>query len=204
LSHDGQRVICATPDGQLNEVATKTSDIKPITHDQLVHSFPHWLPDESRIVFIGQQAGHGQRAYVQDLAGGEPRAITPEGVSTYYRLSPDGTQLAVATGADYRTVVYPVAGGDPRPVPGLEPGEIPIAWSPDNRSLYCYRLGNVPADLFRVETANGHRSPWKSLVPRDPVGITFVSSIVMSSDLKSYVYSVNRRLDVLYLVEGLH
>jgi eukaryotic-like serine/threonine-protein kinase len=204
LSHDGQRVICGRPTGQLNEVATKTSDIKPITHDQLVHSFPQWLPDERRIVFIGQESGHGQRAYVQDLSGGEPRAITPEGVTTYYGISPDGTQLAIATGADYRTVIYPVAGGDAQPVPGLEPGEIPVAWSPDGRSLYCYRLGTVPADVFRVETANGHRSPWKSLVPPNPVGITFVSSILISSDLKSYVYTVDRRLDDLYLVEGLH
>jgi hypothetical protein len=40
-------------------------------------------------------------------------------------------------------------------------------------------------------------------MPPNPVGITFVTWIFMSSDLKSYVYSIDRRLDVHYLVDGL-
>jgi hypothetical protein len=40
-------------------------------------------------------------------------------------------------------------------------------------------------------------------MPPDPVGITFVTTIFISSDLKSYVYSIDQRLDVLYLVDGL-
>jgi hypothetical protein len=106
-------------------------------------------------------------------------------------------------GADYKTVVYPIDGGNPRPVPGLQPGEVPVAWSLDNRFLYCYRLGDLPVNIFRVELASGHRSPWKQVSPPDPIGITFLSGIYFSADLKSYVYSVQRRLDVLYVVEGL-
>jgi len=203
LSRDAQRVICGTPDGQLNEVPTKTYEVKPLIHDQLIHTTPHWFPDEKRILFIGQEAGHGQRAYVQDVAAGQPRAVTPEGATSYYRLSPDGTQLAMAMGADLRTVVYPVTGGEPKPVPGLQPEEVPVAWSQDDHFLYCYRLGEVPADVVRVEIATGARTVWKKLMPPNPVGITFVTSIFMSSDLKSYVYSIDRRLDVLYLVDGL-
>jgi hypothetical protein len=105
LSRDGQRVICATPEGQLNEVPTKTGEVKPITHDQLNHMFPQWLPDEKRILFLDQEAGHGPRAYIQDLAGGLPRPISSEGATFYYRLSSDGAQLAVAMGADYRTMI---------------------------------------------------------------------------------------------------
>ncbi|MGC1450258.1 MAG: protein kinase [Candidatus Sulfotelmatobacter sp.] len=204
LSHDGQRVICFTPEGQLIEVPTKSGEVKPLTHDQLIHGWAQWFPDESRILFHGKEPAHGQRAYVQDLATGQPRAITPEGASSYFRLSPDGAQLAVAMGADYRTVVYPVSGGEPRPVVGLEPGEVPVAWSSDSRFLYCYRLGDLPVNIFRVELANGGRTPWKQLEPTDPIGITFVGNILVSSDMKSYVYTVQRRLDVLYLVEGLH
>jgi eukaryotic-like serine/threonine-protein kinase len=204
LNHDGQRVICATPEGQLNEVPTKTGEVKRITHDQLAHGPSQWFPDEKRILFIGQEPGHGQRAYVQDLAGGQPRAITPEGASFYYQLSPDGAQLAMAMGADYRTVVYPVSGGEPHPVVGLKPGDLPVTWSEDSRFLYCYRLGDVPVNLFRVELATGGRTPWKQLVPPDPIGITFVGGIYVSADWKNYVYSVQRRRDVLYLVEGLH
>ena len=203
LSHDGQRVICQTPDGQLVQVPTRTGEIKPLTHDRILHSWSQWFPDETRVLFLGQEPGRGQRAYVQDITGGQPRAITPEGASFYYRLSHDGTQLAVAMGADYKTVVYPVAGGEPRPVSGLKPGEVPVAWSVDGRSLYCYRLGDLPIDVFRVDLAAGSRSPWKQLAPPNPVGITFVALISITPDLKSYVYHFSRRLDVLYLVEGL-
>jgi hypothetical protein len=173
LTHDGQRVICATPEGQLNEVHAKTGEVKRITHDQLAHGSAQWFPDEKRILFLGEEPGHGQRAYVQDLARGQPRAITPEGASFYYQLSTDGEQLAVAMGADYRTVVYLVGGGEPHPVAGVKPGDLPVTWSEDSRFLYCYRLGNVPVHLFRVELATGRRTPWKQLVPPDPVGITF-------------------------------
>jgi hypothetical protein len=112
--------------------------------------------------------------------------------------------MRVAMGAEYRTMLYPVTGGEPRPVPGLEPGEIPAAWSSDNRSLYSYRLGETPINVFRVEVATGRRTPWKQLVPPNPIGITFLGSIAISSDATSYVYSINRRLNDLYLVEDLH
>ena len=195
--------ICGTADGQLDEVSTRTSDIKPLIHDQLAHDTGKWFPDENRILFTGREPGHGRRAYVQELAGGKPRAITPEGV-TYNRISPDGARLAVAMAADFRTLIYPVTDGEPKPVPGLQPGEIPVGWSPDSRFLYCYRLGDVPLNIFKVELTNGRRTPWKQLVPPDPVGITYVSSILLSSDLKSYAYSIDRRLDVLYLLVGLN
>jgi eukaryotic-like serine/threonine-protein kinase len=204
LSRDGQRVICVTPDSQLIEVPTKTGEIKSLTHDQLVYASAQRFPDEKHILFQGGESGHSLRFYVHNVATGENRAITPEGATIYYRLSPDAGQLAVAMGAEYKTLIYPVAGGEPRSVVGLEPHEVPVAWSSDNRFLYCYRLGDVPVNVFRVEVASGRRTPWKQLVPPDPVGITFLGSIYVSSDGKSYVYSFNRKLDVLYVVEGLH
>jgi len=204
LSHDAQRLICVSPEGQVNEVPAKTGEIKPLIHDQLIHNGARWFPDEKRILFIGGEPAHGPHAYVQDLPSGQPRAITPEGASVFYGISPDGRLLAIAMGADYRTMIYPVGGGDPRPVAGLQPGEVPVAWSPDGRFLYCHRVGDVPTEVFEVEVATGRRATWKKLTPPDPVGITFLSQIFLSSDLKSYVYSFNRRLHVLYLVEGLH
>ena len=203
FSHDGQRVICTGSDGQLNEVPTKSGEIKPMTHDHLVHGLPQWFPDEKRIAFLGQEPGHGLRVYVQDLDGGEPKAITPEGAGLYFQISPDGKQVAVSMGTDFRIAIYPVSGGNPRPTVGFEPGQIPAAWSPDDRYLYVYRLGNVPLDIFQVEIATGRRALWRRLSTPDPIGITFMSNIYFSSDMKSYVYSINRRLDVLYLVEGL-
>jgi hypothetical protein len=142
---------------------------------------------------------------VQDLANGQPRAITPEGASpSYSSLSPDATQLAVAMGNDYRTFIYPTESGDPKPVPGLEPGELPIGWTSDNRFLYCIRVGDIRGQIFQVDVVSGRKIPWKRINPPDPVGLTFIGQMFVNTKGDTYVYSINRRLDVLYLAEGLN
>jgi eukaryotic-like serine/threonine-protein kinase len=203
FSRDAQRVICTTPEGQLNEVPTKTGPVKALTHDQIAHGPTQWFPNEKQIAFLGQEPGRGPRIYVQDVNGGAPRAVTPEGAGLNFRLSPDETRLAVTMGTDFTIAIYSVSGGDPQPVAGVEPGEVPAAWSPDGRFLYCYRLGSVPVEVFQIDVATGRRTLWRRFTPTDPIGVTFLSNIYFSSDMKSYVYSINRRLDVLYLVEGL-
>src|SRR5207244_3948662 len=65
LSRDTQRVICVSPESQLNEVPTKSGEIKPLTHDHLIRFGAQWFPDEKRVLFLGQEdLSHGPRAYV--------------------------------------------------------------------------------------------------------------------------------------------
>ncbi len=203
FSRNAEKVICATPDGQLSEVPTKTGETRILTHDQLLYSRVFWFPDEKRIAFRAQEPGHGNRIFVQDLSEGKPRPVTPEGASLNVQLSPDGKLVAVAMGTKFETQIYSVDNGAVHAVPGSPPGEVPIAWSPDGRFLYCYRLGSVPADIFQIELSTGRRTLWKQLAPPDPIGITFISNIFFSADRKNYVYSINRRLHILYLVTGL-
>jgi len=202
LSHDGQRVLCTTPENQLMEVPTKTGQEQTLTHDHLVHGPAEWLPDDKRIAFAGTEPGHGQRIYVQEVGESQPRAITPEG-TIMARVSPDGRQVAAAVGLNYKTLIFPVDEGGPRPVPGLAQGEVPIAWSQDGLYLYCYQIGDLPVNVFRVEIATGRRMPWRKLEPSDPVGISAMGNIFFSADANSYVYTFNRKLDVLYVVDGL-
>ena len=203
MSRDGQSAICMTPDAQLIQTPLKTGETKILTHDALFHGIARWLPEGNRILFQGYEPGHGYRLYVQEIAGGQARAVTPEGASTYFRVSPDGEQVAAAMDNDYRTIIYPLNGGEPRAVPGLEAGDIPVGWSPDSASLYCQKIGEVPLTIFRVDLAKGHRTRWKQTSPPDPVGIALAGQAFLSSDLKSYVYTVDRRLDILYLVDGV-
>ena len=150
-------MICTTPEGQLNAVPTKTGEVKSLTHDQINHGPTQGFPDEKQIAFLGQEPGRGQRIYVQDVNGGAPRAITPQGTGLNFRLSPDEKRFAVAMDTDFKIAIYPVSGGDSQSVAGIEAGEVPAAWSPDGRFLYCYRLGSVPVDVFQVEVATGRR-----------------------------------------------
>ena len=65
--------------------------------------------------------------FVQDVAGGKPRAIGPEKVVFRFDcISPDNRSI-VAIGADRRVAIYPTGPGEPRVVPGLETSDIPLA-----------------------------------------------------------------------------
>jgi Tol biopolymer transport system component len=142
------------------------------------------------------------RLYVQDVDGGAPRAITPEGVSaTQWVISPDG-KLIAAVGPDQNGYLYPVEGGDPRPIRGFPQGNTPVSWSADGRSLFTYRSGDLPAKIFRLDLATGEKQPWREIMPSDSAGITDIGPILITPDSKSYVYEYGRTLSDLYLVEG--
>lgn len=117
-------------------------------------------------------------------------------------VSPDGRLVAVVV-AGGRVLLFPLGGGEPRPAPGLAPNEVPIQWSPDGRRLYAYRHGELPAPVFSVDVVSGRREPLRELIPRDPAGVMDVATVRITPDGKSYVYSYNQLLSVLYLVEGL-
>jgi eukaryotic-like serine/threonine-protein kinase len=141
LSPDQKWVISIplSSPGQLFLLPTKAGEPKLLTQDDINHFQVRWFPDGKRIIFSGNAPGHGIRLYVQDLLGGKPQPITPEGVhtttTTWPLPSPDGT-LVAAIGLDQRGYLYPVAGGEPRLIHGFTPGDAPIAWSADGRSLY--------------------------------------------------------------------
>ena len=119
-----------------------------------------------------------------------------------FALSPDG-RFAAAVGPDQKGYLFPVASGEPKQIPGLLPGEVPVAWSADGRSIYIYRGGELPAKVYRLEIASGSRTLWKQLMPPDPAGVEYVGPILPAPDGTAYAYGYRRLLSDLYLVEGL-
>lgn len=138
------------------------------------------------------------------MEGGKPQAITLEGVATLtYSPSPDG-RLVAAIGPDQKGYLYPVGGGEPRPLPGFAAADTPITWDSDGRGLYVYQRGELPAQVFRLDVTSGQRKLWKKLMPLDPAGVNIILPIWLTPDAKSYVYGYRRFLSDLYLVEGFH
>src|SRR5262249_38712130 len=129
------------------------------------------------------------------------RAITPEITRPWLvrrPISPDG-RLAVLV--DGRSVsLYPVEGGDPRPVPGLLEGERPVRWSGEGRSLYVRRFGEQPIRIFGVDISTGQRQLWKEIANIVPEA---GGNFLLTPDGKSYVYTHGTNSSDLYLVEGL-
>jgi eukaryotic-like serine/threonine-protein kinase len=205
LSPDQKWAIVQTPRSpeQLRLLPTGAGEAQPLTNDAINHQWARWFPDGKHLVFSGNEPEHGVRLYTQDISGGKPKPISPEGVDAQaFAVSPDG-QSVVGVGPDQKGYLFPAAGGDARPVNGMEPGDIPINWSQDGHSIYLYRSGEVPAKVYRVDLASGKKSVWKQIAPLDPTGVSTIGPIVMTPDGKTYVYGFHRTLGDLYLVEGL-
>jgi Tol biopolymer transport system component len=207
LSPDLKWVIAQIPGSpaQFRLLPTKAGEAQPLTNDAINHNGARWMPDGKKFVFSGNEPGRGGRLYVQDVGGGQPLAIAPEGVNgTAFAVSPDG-QTVAAIGPDQKGYLYPTSGkGEPRLISGLESGDLPTSWSQDGHALFVYQTGEVPAKVYRVDLAAGKRSLWKQLVPGDPAGVATIGPILVTPDGKSFVYGFHRTLADLYLVEGLN
>jgi Tol biopolymer transport system component len=165
-----------------------------------------FFPSGDRLLILASEAGHQRRCYVQDLTGGPPRPVSPEGASVDFAgnpVSPDGKRFAVR-GADGRVGVLPTEGGSPLPVGGLEPGAVPLGWSADGRSLFAWSREQLPARIVRVDLATAKGEIVRELRPTDAVGIVGISTVSLTPDGGTYAYTYDHRNAELYLAEGLN
>jgi eukaryotic-like serine/threonine-protein kinase len=205
LSPDGKWALSSRGDNQadLFLLSTGPGDPRPLPGHNIVHGSACWFSDGRRILVSGTETNHGSRLYVQDIDVDKITAVTPEGTNGLsFALAPDGSSVA-AIGPDDKGYLFPIPSGDPQLIKGLQPGEVPVAWTADGHSLYVYRGGDLPSKVYRLEVATGNRTLWKELMPPDPSGVEFVGPVLPTPDGKSYVYGYRRLLSDLYLVEGL-
>jgi hypothetical protein len=205
LSPDGKWALTLQSSGarpRLVLLPTGAGEPKTIGVEGLQIIFAGFVPpDGERIDIVASEPGHGVRAYVMDLADEKPRAVIAD-VSDGGCVSADGRFFA-ANGPDRRPMIFAVAGGAPRPIPGLEPGETPIQWSADGEDVYAIRRGEAPLPIYRVHLKTGKKELWKQLMPDDRTGFTRIQEIVMTRDGASYAYSYERvTASDLFLVKG--
>jgi Tol biopolymer transport system component len=189
-------------DPQLVAYPTGAGEARVFSKEGLAVWNACWFPDGKRLLFTANEQGRGPRLYERDFSGGKPRALTPEG----YRglrgvVSPDGA-WAMVTGPDRKTYLYPLAGGEPTVVPGVDVNEVVADFASDSRSVYVYRRGEIPTHVSRLDLTTGSRQPWRSLAPADAGGVSDLNPLPARSG-DSYVYNYNRTLSDLYLVEGV-
>ncbi len=205
LSPDQKWVIAQSPGtpAQLRLLPTGAGDARILTNDNINHTAARWLPDGKRILFAGNEPGHGVRLYAMDTTSGRFQPVTPEGVSpSAFAISPD-SKFVAGIGPDQKAYLYPLEGGEPRPIGGFTSGEQPITFSADGRDLYLYQPGELPAKVYRLELASAKRTLWKQLLPSDPAGVETIGPVLLTPDAKVCVYGYHRTLSDLYLVEGL-
>jgi len=174
----------------------------PVPGIEHMQAGAHFLPDGERIVFNGNEPGRPGRTFVVDLAGSKPRPLTPEGV--YAALpSPDGKYLAGVNTADQKQMLYPVDGGVPREIPGIDGSYVLARWSADGRGLYVYRVGEVPMRIERLDISSGKKTFVRELIPADRAGVVTIAPVVTNADASEFAYSYYQTLSVLYVISGL-
>jgi serine/threonine protein kinase len=206
LSPDGKTVLARlyTNPPQLALVPTGPGQTRILPGERLHYEeCGRWMPDGRRVLFAARPQNGGVRLYLQDVAGGKPVALTPEGTSAPTHqcasVSPAGDRVA-ALDSERRMLILPIPQGAARPALGVEPGEKPLRWSDDGRFLYV----GSESKVFRVDPLSGRRELWKAFVPPDPAGVRSDSwFVVLSADGQSYFYSFQTHLSELYLVTGL-
>jgi len=208
FSSDGKWVLTSYPSGlkpastpQLVLLPTGAGQAVTLTHDSINHGFATLLPDGKRFLFDGVEPGHSPRSWVQDGSDQKPRPITPEGVVGNH-VSPDG-KLMAAVGLDHKFWLYLVDGSQPRPLSGIEPGEVPIGWSADSNHLFVATVEAVPVRIYRTEVSSGRRQFVSKVAPSDLAGLWGFLTVHITPDGKSYVYSDYRILSDLYVASGL-
>jgi Tol biopolymer transport system component len=202
LSPDGRWALAIHygPPHRLVLIPTASGDTLSLPRGQVeTYQAGRFLPDGRQIVFVGAERGRPQRTWVQELPGGVPRAVTPEG-ATGVTMSPDGQWVATVT-QDSTLMLFPLPGGKPRPVARLSPREVVSQWSADGQTLFVGH-GGSHLEVFVIDVRSGARHLWKTLENPDPAGVR-VFDFVVTRDAHSYAYGYLRLLDELYLVEGL-
>ena len=200
LSPDGQWAVIRRPGARaLSLIPTGAGEGRDLPRTDFDVYKAAFFPDGRRLLLGGQAPGHSGRLYVQDLETGLTRPITPEMTGAGV-VSPDGTRVATI-GHDGH-FLYPVEGGERRPLAGPEDEEWPVQWSADGRFVYVHKQGTFPVRVTSIELATGGRAIWKELAPADPAGVTFVQPI-LTRDARAYAYTYYRYLSDLYLVTGL-
>ena len=159
-----------------------------------------WFGDGKSVLIGGNESGKGTRFYIQEIGGGAPRPVTPEGTRDGL-LSSDG-RLVLARGPEGKYFVYPIAGGEPRPVPGLTEADVLAQWSADGRSVLAYRRAEIPYRLERVDLTTGSRRLYKELAPTDRTGLLSLRGIFFTDDLRSYAYTAYYQVSSLFVSEG--
>jgi hypothetical protein len=207
ISPDGKWVLCLSYGlrRQLRLMPTGGGAARPLRRGAIGDiSEAVFLPDGKRIVLQGISEGLIGRLFIQTLPDGDPEPINAVGVELTGAASPDNRFVVARAMGSRRFGLYPVAGGEPRPIPDLGDTAWPLRFTSDGSALFVAIRSPFAAGLgiVRLDLATGRKIPFREITPPDSKGMRLKDADI-TPDGASYLYSYSRLVSDLYIIDGL-
>jgi TolB protein len=170
-SPDGEHIIyCSAkdnpdqfsaPEGEVYEIYTIKPDgteIKRITNDKGINTYPNYSPDGRKIVFRKIIADKNSEVFVMNADGSSPRNLTNHPrFDGWPRWSPDGSKIIFASnrsGSDYEIYVMNADGSSAQRVTELHGRNTSPKWSPDGNKISFDHAAQGECDIFTIDATN--------------------------------------------------
>ena len=206
FSPDGKWVLADVGPRKSILVPTGAGNIQSMDHSDYADvTSIGFLPDGKQILIRALNKNREDVLLVQEIGGGKPKVLKLKGLiarPSGAAISPDGKFLLM-TNADGAAFYFEIATQTARPIPQLEPEEVPFQWTKDGSSVLVIHERIVPAKVFKVNITTGTRQLFREIHPPDLTGVNSIASILFTPDETMFAYSYQRQLTTLYLVQNL-
>jgi len=205
LSPDNRWVTSIIPSdtSKVQLLPTGVGEMKVVTAPQFHYRSANWTSDGKRLVVRGSDGDRPLRVWVQDLSGGVPRPITPEGIDGRFVILGRADYVA-ARDASGALQLYGLDGEAPRKIPGATGADRIVGASPTTDLLYVTAdLYSVPLNLEKLNVRSGARQKFLVISPVDSSGIVQLFTPIFPLDEKNYLYTQLRDFSTLYLGKGI-
>jgi Tol biopolymer transport system component len=175
----------------------------------LVYQAGAWMPDGNSLLIVAAAPGHAPATYIQEIATGKLRQVSPEGKFVPSRnavavgVSPDGKNCVVTDGEGHYWI-QPLDGSAARELHGVGPDDYVIEWHSDSGHLFIARRAGSEGELDELDIATGQRKVFLRFSPPDKAAAIDLSFIIVTPDGAHYGYCVPRIFSTLYLAKGIH
>jgi hypothetical protein len=201
LHPDGTRILSRTVGGQgvLMIYPTGTGETIRIAIPDLVLGNASFTGRGNELVLVGRRNDAPAQGFLYEPSDGELKPITPQGIDLFTLvLNPVQRQVAVGIRGE-QALVYSLDGGDPQPLPGIQPHHLVAGWSEDGRILYLAERDTFPLSILRYDRERETIEPFLQLTPPSPAGLIDIGPVYINPSGTAYLYSYRRYLSTLYL-----
>jgi len=206
LAPDGSRVL-TFPEDPFHPVIMPigTGEPRPLP-TELVRGysrFNRWTQDGKGLVVFGALPGGTPRTWLQDAETGALRPLGPEGTEEAWP-APNGRRLLARIRGHWALLETGAPEGPQTSVPGLDPLDRILGWTPDSRWLRISRRTSGAVLAYRFDPAKGRRELWKRFeMPDIRMNLGRANPTFLTPDGRLLLASNLTWNSTLFLVDGL-